>query len=136
MEVPLRGDNHTVSQVISSRRDLLDLLNPKLHPVTIGALLARLSCRCVLRMRKTGIVERILLSNPFLYAIPGGVHQVIMGCTITLQCNPGWCLLEIDFANAHSDCGRGNIWEELKRNSYFHYLIKICMCLYCDSVTP
>ena len=65
-----------------------------------------------------------------------GVHIVIMGCTVALQCNPTWCLLEIDFANAHSNCSRGNIWEELERDSYFHFLIQIFLNLYGENCTP
>ena len=45
----------------------------------------------------------------------------ILGCTVALKCNLDWCLLQIDFANAHTDCNGGNIWEELEKDSFFHF---------------
>jgi hypothetical protein len=75
---------HKLSQ---AERDLLDILSPKLRLVTIGALLARFSCGCVLRMRKIRIAGRMLLSNHFSYVILNGAQQVTLGCTIALQCN-------------------------------------------------
>ena len=62
--------------------------------------------------------------------------MVIMECTIALQCNSTWCPLTIDFANAHYDYNRGAISEELKKNSYFHFLIQIFVCIYGDIYTP
>ncbi len=109
---------HKLAQL---ERDLSQ--DPRLRPITIGALLCRFSVRTVLRMNRKGLAERLLMSNQFSYGIPGGVQIVIMGCTMALQCNPDWCMLEIDFANAHSECNRGNIWEELERDTYFHFLI-------------
>jgi hypothetical protein len=41
----------------------------------------------------------------------------------------------VDFANAHSGCSRGNIWEELEKDTYFHFLIQI-LNLYGDNCTP
>jgi len=78
----------------------------------------------------------MLQSSQFSFGIPGGVQIVILGCTLALQCNPTRCLLEIDFANAHSDCSRGKIWEELERDSYFHFLIKIFLNLYGENCNP
>jgi hypothetical protein len=78
----------------------------------------------------------MLQSNQLSYGIPRGVEIVIMGCTVALQCNPTWCLLEIDFANAHTNCSRGSIWEELERGTYFHFLIHIFLSLYGDNATP
>ncbi len=102
-------------------RDLLK--DPLLRPITIGALLCKLSVRTVLRMKRKGIADRLLKNNQFSYGIPSGVQMVIMGCTMALQCNPSWCLLELDYANAHSVCIKGNIWEELERDAFFHFLI-------------
>ena len=95
---------HKLAQV---ERDML--ADPRLRPITIGTLLCRFSVRAVLRMHRKGIAERLLQSNQFSYGVAGGVQSVIMGCTVALQCNPEWCLLEIDFKNAHTDCSRGNI---------------------------
>ena len=61
---------------------------------------------------------------------------MILGCTLALQCNPTWCLLKIDIANAHSDCSRGKMWEEKERDSYLHFLIQIFLNLYGESCTP
>ncbi len=95
---------HKLTQV---ERDML--ADPRQRPITIGTLLCRFSVRAVLRMHRKGIAERLLQSNKFSYGVAGGVQIVIMGCTIALQCNPEWCLLEIDFKNAHTDYSRGNI---------------------------
>jgi hypothetical protein len=57
-------------------------------------------------MNRRGLDERLLQSNQFSFAIPGGVHQVILGCTVALQCNPDWILGEFDLKNAHTDCSR------------------------------
>ncbi len=112
------------------------LADPILRPITIGTLLCRFSVRAVLRMHRKGIAERLMQSNQFSYGVAGMVQIVIMGCTVALQWNPGWCLLEIDFKNAHTDCSRGNIWEELERDTYFHFLIQIFLNLYGDNCTP
>jgi hypothetical protein len=61
------------------------LADPKLRPITIGALLTRFSVRAVLRMKRKGIAENLLRSNKFSYWISGKVQQVIMGCTVALQ---------------------------------------------------
>jgi hypothetical protein len=82
------------------------LKDPRLRPITIGALLCIFSVRIVLRMKRKGIADRMLRDNQFAYGIPGGVQIVILGCTLALQCNPEWCLLELDYANAHSNCSR------------------------------
>jgi len=65
----------------------------------------------------------MLRSNQFFYGIPGGFQHVILGCTAALQCNPTWVLGEFDLKNAHTDCSRGLVWEELMNDVYFHLLI-------------
>ena len=82
-----------------------------------------------------GIAERMLLSNQFSYAIPGCVQQVLLGCTIALQCNPDWVLEEFDLANAHTACSRGLIWEEFLKDDFFYFLIQIYINLYGDTCT-
>ena len=121
-------------KLAQAERDLIK--DPRLRPITIGALLCRFSARTFLRMHRKGVAERMLQSNQFSFGIPGSVQIVIMGCIVALQCNPTWCLLDIDFANARSDCNRGNIWEDLERNSYFHFLIQIFLNLYGENCTP
>ena len=112
------------------------LKDPRLRPITIGALLFRFSVRKALQMKRKGLAERMLKSNQFSYGTLGGVQLVIMGCIVALYCNPSWCLLEIDYANAHLYCNRENIWEELERDPYFHFLIHIFLYLYGENNTP
>ncbi len=75
---------HKLALIIE--RDLLE--DPRLRPITTGALLCRFSVRTVLRMKRKGIADRMLRDNQFSYGIPGGVQMVILGCTLALQCNP------------------------------------------------
>jgi len=63
-------------------RDLLSY--PRLRHITIDSLLTRFSCRSLLRLNKEILAERMMRSNKFSYGIPGGVKQVISGCTIAL----------------------------------------------------
>jgi len=119
-----------------AQMERLLLTDPKLRPITIGALLTRFSVRAVLRMKRKGIAENLLRSNQFSYGISGGVQQVIMGCTVALQCNPTWVLGQFDLKNAHTDCSRGLIWQELEADVYFHFLMQIFICMYGESCTP
>ena len=97
------------------KRDLLS--DPRLRPITIGSLLTRLSCRSLLRLNKAGQAERMLRSNMFSYGILGGVQLVIMRCIIALQCNPTFVRKEFDLVDAHTDCSRSLIWEELMNDT-------------------
>ena len=115
-------------------RDLLS--DPRLRLITIGSLPIRFSCRSLLRLNKKGLAERMLRSNQFFFSIPGDVHQVILGCTVTLKSNPNWVLGEFDLKNAHTDCSRVLIWQELLNDNYFHVLMQIFLCVYCDTCTP
>jgi hypothetical protein len=74
---------HKLTQL---ERDLSQ--DPRLRPITIVSLLTRFSCRTLLRLNRKGLAERLLQSNQFSFAIPGGVQQVILGCIDALQCNP------------------------------------------------
>jgi hypothetical protein len=60
------------------------LADPRLRPITIGDLLTQFSVRTVMRMHRKRIAENMLKSNQFLYGIPRGVQQVILGCTVPL----------------------------------------------------
>jgi hypothetical protein len=122
---------HKIAQM-----ERLLLSDPSLRPITIGALLTRLSVRTVLRMHRKGIAENMLKSNQFSYGIPGGVQQVILGCTVALQSNPTWVLGVFDLRNAQTDCSRGVIWQELENDQYFHLLIQIFICMYGENRTP
>jgi hypothetical protein len=122
---------HKLSQI----KRLL-LTDPRLRPITIGALLCRFSVKSVLKMKRKGIAEVLLKSNQFSYGVPGGVQQVMMGCTVALQSNPDWVLGQFDLRNAHTVCSRGLIWQELEANTYLHFLILIFICLYGKACTP
>ena len=119
-----------------SQMERLLFADPKLRPITIGALLCRFSVISVLRMKRKGIADALLESNQFSYGVPGGVQQVIMGCTVALHNNPGWVLAQCDLANAHTDCSRGLIWEKLENDTYFHFLIQTFICMYGENCTP
>jgi hypothetical protein len=99
------------------------LSDRSLRPITSGAVLTRFSVKTVLRMHRKWIVENILKSNHLSYAISRGVQQVILGCTVALQSNPTWVRGVFDLRNAHTDCSRGLIWQELENDPYFHFLI-------------
>ena len=55
---------------------------------------------------------------------------------MSLQCNPDWVLGEFDLKNAHTDCSRGLIWQELLNDTYFHFLVHIFLCMYGETCTP
>jgi len=108
---------HKLAQL---ERDLLS--DPRPRPIAIGSMLTRFSCRSLLRLNRTGLAERMLRSNQFSYGILGGVQQVILDCTVALQCKPTFLLGDFDLKNAHTDCSRGLIWEELMNDTYFSLL--------------
>jgi hypothetical protein len=70
---------HKLSQI-----ERLLIADPRLRPITIGALLARFSVRTVLRMHRKGIAQNMLKSNQLFYGISRGVQHVILGCTFAL----------------------------------------------------
>ncbi len=45
------------------------LKDPRLRPITIGALLCRFSVRTVMRMKRKGIADRMLRDNQFSYGV-------------------------------------------------------------------
>jgi hypothetical protein len=104
--------------------------DPCLRPITIGALLCRFSIRATLRMKRKEFAEIMLRDDQFSYGVPGGVQKVILAVTIALQKNPDWVCAQTDLRNAHTDCSRGLIWQELERDPFFHYLIQIFINLY------
>ena len=119
-----------------AQMERLLLTDSRLRPITIGAMLTRFSVRPLLRMKRKGIAKVILNSNQFSYGVPGGVQHVIMGCTVALQNNPTWVLGQFDLRNAHTDCSRGLIWQELEADTFFHFLVHIFICMYGDNCTP
>jgi hypothetical protein len=121
---------HKLAQI--ERRLLAD---PRLIPITIGALLCIFSVRSVLKMKRKGIAEVLLRSNQLSFGVPGGVHQVITGYTVALQNNPYWVMGKFDLRKAHTDCYRGLIWQELEADPFFHFLIQIFI-LYGENCTP
>ena len=116
---------HKLSQLERSLRN-----DPSLRPITIGALLCRFSIRATLRMKRKEFAEIMLRDDQFSYGVPGGVQKVILAVTIALQKNPDWVCAQTDLRNAHTDCSRGLIWQELERDPAFHYLIQIFIHMY------
>ena len=112
------------------------LSDPSLRPITIGALLTKFSVRTVLPMHRKGIAENMLKSNHFSYGISSGVQQVILGCTVALHSNPTWVLGVFDLRNAHTNCSRGLIWQELENDMFFHFLVQIFICMSGKNRTP
>jgi hypothetical protein len=122
---------HKIAQM-----ERLLLSDMSLRPITIGAMLTRISVQTVLRMHRKGIAENMLKSNQISYGVSSGVQPAILGCTVALQSNPTWVLGVFDLRNAHTDCSRGLIWHELENDTFFHFLIHIFICMYGENRTP
>ena len=72
-----------------------------LRPVTIGSVITRFGCRILVRMNRLAVAEVLLLSHQFSFGIKGGVQQVIMGITLSLQLNPHFVEIDLDLKSAH-----------------------------------
>jgi hypothetical protein len=62
-------------KIVQIERALLK--DPRLRPITIGALLCGILVRVVLRMKRKCIANRLLPTRQFSYGIPRGVQMVI-----------------------------------------------------------
>ena len=69
-------------------------------------------------MKRKEYAENMLRDDQSSYGVPGGVQNVILAITIALQNNPDWVCAHTDFRNAHTDCSRGLIWQELERDPF------------------
>jgi hypothetical protein len=108
---------------------------PTLRPMTVTSVLTRIGCRVMVKMKRVMVAEQLLLSHQFSFGINGGVQQVILACTITLEIKPTWLMLVMDSENAHTFCNRDKREEELEINVVFHYMIKPYKDLYGKIVT-
>ncbi len=86
-------------------------------------------------MNKTYVAEQLLLSHLFSFGVNGGVQQVILACTILLEINPTWMMLDLDSENAHTFCNRDKLEEELELNVVYHYMLMSYKALYGKNVT-
>jgi hypothetical protein len=64
--------------------DRIDPKDPVLRPATVGLVLSRFGCRVLVRINRMAVAAQLLLSHMFSFGINGGVHHVILGCTIAL----------------------------------------------------
>ena len=60
---------------------------PILRLVTVGFVLTRFGYKVMVKMDKVYVAEQLVLSHYFSFGINGGVQQVIVTCTITLENN-------------------------------------------------
>jgi hypothetical protein len=109
--------------------------DPTLRPVTVGSVLTRFGCKVMVRMNRVAVAAELLLSHQFSFGINGGVQQVILACTIALEINPSWAMLDMDSKNAHTFCSRERLEEELELNVAYHYMLESFRELYGKTVT-
>ena len=76
--------------------------DPALRPVTVGSVITTFGCRILVRMNRLAVAEGLLLSHQFSFGIKGGVQQVILGITLSLQLNPDFVEIDLDLKNAHT----------------------------------
>jgi hypothetical protein len=89
----------------------------------------------MVKMNIVVLAEQLLLSHQFSFGINGGVQQVIHACTITLEINPTWLMLDMDSENAHAFCNWDKLEEELEINVVYHYMLMSYRALYGKIVT-
>ena len=58
------------------------------------------------------------------------------GARLPFRGNPTLVLGVFDLRNAHTDCSRGLIWQDLENDWYFHVLIPIFTCMYGKNRSP
>jgi len=74
----------------------ISVIDPSLRPVTVGSVIARFGCRILVRTNRLAVAENLLLSHQFSFGIKGGVQQVIMGISLSLQLNPQFVEIDLD----------------------------------------
>ena len=87
-------------------------------------------------MNRLAVAEVLLLSHQFSFGIKGGVQQVILGITLSLQLNLDFVEIDLDLKNAHTLSSRDKIEEELESDLIYHYLVETFKSLYGRTVTP
>ena len=103
----------------SLHKKLLEDRSPSkraLRPITMGFVLTRFGCKVMVKMKRIYVAKQLLLSHHFWFGINGGVQQVILACTISLEINPTKVMMDLDSPNAHTFCNRGKLEEELDLN--------------------
>jgi hypothetical protein len=116
--------------------DRIDPKEPALRHVTVGSVLTRFGCKVPVRMNIIAVAAELLLSNQFYFGINGGVHQVILGCTLALQVHPSFVQIELDLRDAHTFCSRDKIEEELESDIIYNYMLESFRALYGKTMTP
>jgi hypothetical protein len=106
-----------------------------LRPVTAGSVLTRLGCIVMVKMNWVYVAVQLLLSHQFSAGINGDVQQVIPACTISLEINPTWVMLDLNSENAHTFCNRDKSEEELELNVAYHCMLMSYRVLYVKTVT-
>ncbi len=82
------------------------MTDPALRHVTVGFDITRFGCRIMVRMNRLAVAETLLLSHQFSFSVNGGVQQVILGITLSLQLNPLFVEIDLDVGNAHTFSSR------------------------------
>ena len=117
-------------------KERVSTTDPALHPVTVGSVITRFGCRILVRMNRLAVADVFLLSHQFLFGIKGGVQQIILGITLTLQLNPHFVEIYLDLKNAHIFSSRDKIEEELESYVIYQYLVEAFRSLYGRTLTP
>ncbi len=99
MDLPRLYANVSVTQKAPRRSNLYHL--PVLSPVTVGSVITRFGYLILVKMNRLAVAETLLLSHQFSFGINGGVQQIILGITLSLQLNPLFVEIDMDLANAH-----------------------------------
>jgi len=110
-------------------------IKPTLLPVTDGSVLTRFGCIVMVKMNRVMVADQLLLSRKCSFMINGDVHQVILTCTITLEINPSWIMLDLDSDNAHTLCSRDKLEVELEINLVYHYMLMSYKDIYRKTLT-
>ena len=110
-------------------------IKPTLLPVTDGSVLTRFGCIVMVKMNRVMVADQLLSSRKCSFMINGDVHQVILACTITLEINPSWIMLDLDSDNAHTLCSRDKLEVELEINLVYHYMLMSYKDIYRKTLT-
>ena len=116
--------------------DQISVTDPALRPVTVGSVITRFGYRILVGMNRLAVARTLLLLHQFSFGINGGVQQVILGFTLSLQLNPLFVEIDLDMANAHKFSSRNKTEEEIEGDIIFHYLLEVFRALYGTKITP
>jgi len=91
--------------------DRISITDPALRPVTVGSGITRFGCRIMVKINRLPVTETLLHSHQFSFGINGGVQQVILGSSLSLQLNPLFVEIDLDLANEHTFSSRDKTKE-------------------------